>query len=77
MINCLAYNPQNLTLASGSTDKTVKYWDLETFGNICETSPDSSEINHLSFYENSPDLLFAASNDHLRLWNVETNKLLD
>lgn len=28
---CLEYNPSTLTLAYGSTDKTVKYWDLENF----------------------------------------------
>jgi WD40 repeat protein len=32
---------------------------------------------HLSFYEENSDLLFAASNDNVRLWNVETNKQLD
>lgn len=31
----------------------------------------------MSFYEENADLLFAASNDHIRLWNVETNKQLD
>lgn len=38
---------------------------------------DTSEIRHLSFYEDNADLLFAASSDHVRLWNVETNKQLD
>ena len=38
---------------------------------------DSSDIKHLSFYEENADLLFAASSDHVRLWNVETNKQLD
>ena len=61
----------------GSTDKTVKYWDLETFQSICQTTVDSSEIQHLSFYEENADLLFAASSDNIRLWNVETCKQLD
>ena len=30
-VNCVEYNPQTLTLAAGSTDKRVKYWDLENF----------------------------------------------
>lgn len=31
----------------------------------------------MSFYDDNADLLFAASNDTVRLWNVETNKQLD
>ena len=31
----------------------------------------------MSFYEDNADLLFAASSDHIRLWNVETCKQLD
>lgn len=76
-INCLDYNPSTLTLAYGSYDKSVCYWDLENFQSICQTAPDTSDIIHLSFYEENPDLLFAASHDHIRLWNVETNKQLD
>ena len=38
---------------------------------------DTSEIVHLSFFEQNPDLVFACSNEHVSLWNVETNKKLD
>jgi len=66
-----------LTLASGSSDKTVKYWDLELFSNICTTSVDSSDISHMSFYEENSEILFAASKEHVRVWNIEQNKMLD
>jgi WD40 repeat protein len=36
-------------MANGSSDRTVKYWDLESMDNIAKTSTDSSSINHLSF----------------------------
>lgn len=55
----------------------MKYWDLETFDKICNTSMDSSEIMHLSFFEKNPDLLFSASNENIRLWNIETGRQLD
>lgn len=28
----IKFNPFDLTLATGSADKTVKYWDLDKFG---------------------------------------------
>ena len=31
-VSCLKFNPDDLTLVSGSADKTVKYWDLQEFG---------------------------------------------
>jgi WD40 repeat protein len=44
---------------------------------IINVAHDSSEINHLTFYSENSELLFAASNEHIKLWNVESNKLLD
>jgi WD40 repeat protein len=69
-----------LALANGSTDKTVKYWDLEQFSNINVTPNDSSAITNLCFDEDpnrNSEYLFAASSENIKLWNIETNKLLD
>jgi WD40 repeat protein len=39
---------------------------------------DSSAITHLAFDpDRSPDILFAASGENIKLWNIENNKLLD
>lgn len=39
---------------------------------------DSSPITNLTFdEEKSPDYVFAASNENIKLWNIENNKLLD
>ena len=77
-VTCLKFNPQNLTLANGSTDKTVKYWDLETFKCINVTPIDTSPITNMTFdEEKNPDYLFSASGENIKLWNVENNKLLD
>ena len=44
---------------------------------INETPKDTSPITHLTFVEDNSEFLFAASNDNIKLWNIETNKLLD
>lgn len=62
-----------LTMANGSSDRTVKYWDLESMDNITKTSTDSSSITHLSFDLDNPDLLYACSGENIRLWNIENN----
>ena len=76
IVTCVEYNPQNLALASGSSSRIVSYWDLEQFSLIHATQADSSPISHLAFDENA-EFLFAGSNDNIKLWNIENNKLLD
>jgi len=65
-VTCLKFNPYELTLATGSADKTVKYWDLEKFGLICSTKPEATGIQSLSF---DPDgkYLFTAAQDAMRV----------
>ena len=42
------------------------------------TPVDSSAITNMTFdEERNPDYLFAASGENIKLWNVESNKLLD
>ena len=65
-------------MANGSTDKTVKYWDLEQFSSIHVTPIDSSAITNLTFdEERNSEYLFAASSENIKLYNIETNKMLD
>ena len=46
--------------------------------NISVTPIDISPITNLTFdEERNSEYLFAASGDNIKLWNIETNKLLD
>jgi WD40 repeat protein len=38
---------------------------------------DTSAITNLTFVEDNAEFLFAASSENIKLWNIETNKLLD
>lgn len=64
-------------MANGSSDKTVKYWDLEQFTNVSISALHSSPITNLCFDENNAEVLFASSGEHVKCWNIENNKLLD
>ena len=64
-------------MANGSTDRTVKYWDLESMENISKSGRDSTPISHICFSTENPDHLFACSAENIRLWNIETNQALD
>jgi WD40 repeat protein len=76
-VTTLEYNPQNLALASGCSDGTVHYWDLEKFKRINVTNADTSAVSHLTFSDLNAEHLFAASAQNLRVMNIENNFQLD
>lgn len=41
------------------------------------TPIDSTAITNLTFCDDNSEFLFAASSENIKLWNIETNKLLD
>ena len=70
----VAFSPDSKTLASGSNDKTIKLWDVETTQNIATLTGHSDNVESVGF---SPDgkILASGSNDKtIRLWDVETKQ---
>ncbi|KAF3485869.1 hypothetical protein F2Q69_00056502 [Brassica cretica] len=48
-IQSLDFHPHEFLLATGSADRTVKFWDLETFELIGSGGPETSGVRCLSF----------------------------
>lgn len=74
-INTIAFSC-NGKLASGSADRTVKLWDLDSNIPNCTFSGHSSLINAVAF---SPDGLFIISGswDHtIKVWDLTTKELI-
>ena len=75
-INSMAFSPEGQILASGSADRTVKLWNLDSNVPLCTLSGHSSLIDTVAF---SPDgrLLASGSWDHtIKLWDIETRELI-
>jgi len=45
-ITDVEFHPHEFLLASSSCDRTVKFWDLETFELVSETLPSSSSARY-------------------------------
>lgn len=72
----VAFSPDGKFIASGSNDKMVFIWDVESKEKIAEFHGLSDNIYDVAF---SPDgkLIAACSKDQsIRIWNIEENKLV-
>ncbi|MEG4206870.1 hypothetical protein QUA20_23465, partial [Microcoleus sp. Pol7_A1] len=70
----VAFSPDGLTLASASSDHTIKLWHLQTQKPIATLTGHSNSALSVAF---SPDglTLASASSDHtIKLWNLQTQK---
>jgi katanin p80 WD40 repeat-containing subunit B1 len=65
-IRSLDFHPLEFLLATGSADRTVKFWDLETFELIGSTRPEATGVRSIKFH---PDgrTLFCGLDDSLKV----------
>ncbi|MBE9235138.1 hypothetical protein IQ227_03550, partial [Anabaena aphanizomenioides LEGE 00250] len=75
-IRSVAYSPDGQTLASGSSDKTIKLWDVKT-GNLLQTlSGHSHWVNSVAYSPDGQTLASGSYDKTIKLWNVKTGNLL-
>jgi WD40 repeat protein len=55
----------------------VKYWDLETNDHISTTSPDPTAISQICFEPEEGRYMFSASNNSLKVWDIEQANMVD
>ena len=68
-VSSLAISPNGKTLVSGSSDRTIKIWDLSTNGTLVNTLTASSSINSVII---SPDgqTLITGDNSSIKIWDL-------
>ena len=73
-VNCLAILPRN-RLASGSNDKTIRIWDVDTGRCLRTLSEHKERINCIAVLPNG-HIVSGSSDKTLRIWDTETGKCL-
>lgn len=71
----VALSPDGQTLASGSADKTIKIWNLDT-GQLRRTLAGNSDIiRSVTFSPDGQTLASSSGNKTIKLWNLQTGQI--
>ncbi|MEH2395791.1 MAG: hypothetical protein V7K21_30510, partial [Nostoc sp.] len=75
-IRSVAFSPDGQTLASGSSDNTIKLWDVRR-GNLLQTlTGHSGWVRSLAFSPDGQTLASGSDDDTIKLWDVRRGNLL-
>jgi len=71
-VYALALSPDGKTLVTGSKDKTVRIWDLNTSKVIRTLQGHSDEITSLAFSKDGTQLASSSKDQTIRVWNLSS-----
>ncbi len=74
-VNAIAFSPDGHTIASGSADKTVKVWDLESVGALFTFSGHLSLVDAVAFSPNGRLLASGSWDREIKLWHLQKGEL--
>jgi len=74
-VNALAFSSTGMLLATGSTDKTVRLWDLTTGSQKSMLMGAVQSVMCVRFSPNDEFVLGASNDNAARLWTVQTSRI--
>ncbi len=73
-VNSVSFSSDGKTLVSGSWDKTIKLWNVETGQEIRTLKGHDSRVFSVSFSRDGKTLASGSDDKTIKLWNVETGQ---
>jgi WD40 repeat protein len=75
-VNSVAFSPDGKTVVSGSTDKTIRLWSVETGETIQKLKGHSRLVNSVAFSPDGKTVVSGSADKTIRLWSVETGETI-
>ncbi len=75
MVWSVAFSPDSKTVASGSRDKTIKFWDATTGQLRATLVGHPKDVSSVAFSPDSQTLASASEDKTIKLWNVTTGRI--
>ncbi|CCI24681.1 Genome sequencing data, contig C309 (fragment) [Microcystis aeruginosa PCC 9809] len=73
-VNSVSFSPDGKTLVSGSDDKTIKLWNVETGQEIRTLKGHDELVTSVNFSPDGKTLVSGSDDKTIKLWNVETGE---
>ena len=73
-VNSVAFSPDSRTLASGSGDKTIKLWDVQSQREIATLTGHSSSVDSVAFSPDGRTLASGSFDYTIKLWDVQSQR---
>ncbi|MCA2700410.1 MAG: hypothetical protein IM500_08185 [Microcystis sp. M179S2] len=73
-VTSVNFSPDGKTLVSGSWDKTIKLWNVETGQEIRTLKGHDNWVNSVNFSPDGKTLVSGSADKTIKLWNVETGQ---
>ena len=70
----LAFFPDGISLVSGSSDKTVKLWDMKTGGVIRTFQGHTASVHSVSISPNCTTIALGSGHGIIHLWDIQTGE---
>ncbi|NWF90134.1 MAG: hypothetical protein HXY50_11825 [Ignavibacteriaceae bacterium] len=68
-VNCIAITPDNKRLASGSSDLTLRLWDVESGESVLILSDFSNPVYNVLFYQDGRKMIVNASGAEILVYD--------
>jgi len=76
LIHTLSYSPNGKTLASGSSDRTIKLWNPETGEELTTLTGHQDWVYSVRYSPDGKTLASGSRDETIKLWNLETGEQL-